>query len=66
MGLTVKEGKLQDERMPLLKEWLANPLMRAPGLDDRAHRNLVRAATHSSLAKKEGCTDGVWTADINW
>jgi hypothetical protein len=41
-----KAGRLQDERLPLLKEWLTNPFVRHPSLDDRAYRSLVRAATH--------------------
>jgi hypothetical protein len=39
-------GKLQDERLPLIKEWLTTPFVRNPVLDDRAYRNLVRAASH--------------------
>jgi hypothetical protein len=45
-----RSGRLQDERLPLLKEWLATPLVRNPILDDREHRNLVRAATHFFLS----------------
>ena len=41
-----KGGKLQDEKLPLLKEWLSNPFVKIPGLDDREYRKLVRAATH--------------------
>ena len=41
-----KTAKLQDERLPLIKEWLSNPLVRNPTLDDREFRKLVRAATH--------------------
>ena len=41
-----KTGKLQDERLPLLKEWLTKPLVRDPSLDDRAFRSLLRTATH--------------------
>ena len=41
-----KAGKMQDDRIPFLKEWLTNPLVRVSGLDERAHRNLVRTATH--------------------
>ena len=41
-----KTAKLQDEQLPLIKEWLANPFVRNPVLDDREYRKLVRAATH--------------------
>ena len=41
-----KGGMSQDERLPLLKEWLTNPFVKNPSLDDRAYRSLVRAATH--------------------
>ena len=41
-----KSGKLQDERLPLIKQWLTNPLVRIPDLDERQHRNLVRTASH--------------------
>ena len=41
-----KTAKLQDERLPLIKAWLTNPLVRDPALDDREFRKLVRAATH--------------------
>jgi hypothetical protein len=41
-----KTAKLQDERLPFIKEWLTNPLVRNPVLDEREFRKLVRAATH--------------------
>ena len=41
-----KSRRMQDERLPVLKQWLKNPLVRIPGLDDRARRNLVRTASH--------------------
>ena len=41
----IKSGKMQDERIPLLKEWLNNLLVQIPGLDERAHRSLVMTAT---------------------
>jgi Integrase zinc binding domain/RNase H-like domain found in reverse transcriptase len=46
-----KAGKMHDERLPLIKEWLANPFVRNPSLDDRAYRNLVRAATHFFISE---------------
>ena len=50
--LRTKAGKAQDDRLPLLKEWLSNPLTRIPGLDDKAHRRLVRAASHFFITKE--------------
>ena len=45
-------GKMQDERLPLLKRWLTNPLARITELDEKAHRNLVRTATHFFITKE--------------
>lgn len=45
-----KTGRAQDERLPLIKEWLSEPFASKPGLDERTHRNLVRAATHFFLS----------------
>jgi len=47
--LRSKTAKLQEERLPLIKEWLANPHARNPALDDREYRKLVRAASHFFL-----------------
>ena len=47
--LRSKTAKLQDERLPLIKEWLANPFVRNPVLDDREYQKLVRMATHFFL-----------------
>ena len=49
--LRSKTAKLQDERLPLVKEWLANPFVRNPVLDDREYRKLVRTATHFFLTE---------------
>ena len=46
-----KTAKLQDDRLPLLKEWLANPFVRDPVLDIREYRKLVRTATHFFMTK---------------
>ena len=46
-----KTAKLQDERMPLIKEWLTHPFVKNPSLDDREYRKLVRAATHFFLTE---------------
>ena len=47
-----KTARLQDERIPLIKEWLTNPLVRNPKLDEREFRKLVRAATHFFMTKE--------------
>ena len=46
-----KTAKLQDEKLPLIKEWLTNPFVRNPALDEREYRKLVRRATHFFLTK---------------
>jgi hypothetical protein len=46
-----KAGKMQDERLPLLKMWLSKPLVRIPDLDEREHRKLVRTATHFFMSE---------------
>jgi hypothetical protein len=47
-----KTARLQDERLPLIKSWLSNPLQRVDALDDREHRKLVRAASHFFMTKE--------------
>ena len=47
-----KEGKLQDERLPLIRQWLKDPLQRPSNLDDRQFRNLVRALAQFFLTKE--------------
>ena len=39
-------GKSQDERLPILKDWLKNPLKRPAGYDEQQMRNLIRTASH--------------------
>ena len=46
-----KGAKLQDERFPVLIEWLTNPFVRPKGLDDVEYRKLVRTATHFFVNK---------------
>ena len=41
-----KSGKLQDDRLPILKDWLLNPLKQPEGYDDKMMRNLIRTASH--------------------
>ena len=48
-----KTRRTQDDRLPIIKKWLFNPLAHIPGLDDREHRNLVRLATHFFVTKKD-------------
>ena len=50
--LRTKSGRAQDDRLPIIKKWLSNPLARIPGLDDRAHRHLVRSASHFFVTKE--------------
>jgi hypothetical protein len=47
-----KSGKAQDERLPIIKDWLSKPLARIPGFDDKAHRRLVRSASHFFVTKE--------------
>jgi hypothetical protein len=47
-----KSGKLQDERLPVLKNWLINPLTKPAGYDEQMMRNLIRAAFHFFVDKK--------------
>ena len=47
-----KEGKLQDEHLPLIKQWLKDPLQRPSNLDDRQFRNIVRASSQFFLTKE--------------
>jgi hypothetical protein len=45
-GHRTRTGKLQDERLPILKELLVNPLKRPQDCDDRMLRSLLRTASH--------------------
>lgn len=45
-GHRTRSGKLQDERLPILKDWLVNPLQLPSGYDERMLRSLMRAASH--------------------
>ena len=47
-----KEGKLQDECLPLIRQWLKDPLQRPSNLDDRQFQNLVRASAQFFLTKE--------------
>ena len=46
------KGKLQDRRLPLIMQWLKDPLQRLSNLDDRQFRNLVRASSQFFLTKE--------------
>ena len=50
--LRTKTAILQDDRLPLIKEWLANPFVKNPVLDVKAYRKLVRTATHFFLTEE--------------
>src|SRR5271156_3566855 len=41
-----ESGKSQDERLPVIREWLTDPLKRPIGYDDGMMRNLIRTVTH--------------------
>ena len=47
-----KEGKLQDEHLLLIRQWLKDPLQRPSNLDARQFRNLVRASSQFFLTKE--------------
>ena len=47
-----KSGKLQDDRLPVLKDWLLNPLKRPDGYNDKLMRNLIRTASHFFVTKE--------------
>jgi Integrase zinc binding domain len=47
-----KEGKLQDECLLLIRQWLKDPLQRPSNLDDRQFWNLVRASSQFFLTKE--------------
>src|SRR5277367_1839933 len=47
-----RSGKLQDERLPMLKDWLADPLKRPGIADDRLIRSLIRSASHFFVTKE--------------
>ena len=47
-----KEGLLQDERLPMIRDWLLNPTERPDGMDDNQLRNLIRAAGHFFVTKE--------------
>jgi len=47
-----KSGKLQDDRLPILKDWLLNPLKQPEGYDDKSMRNLIRTASHFFVTKE--------------
>ena len=44
-----KTAKLQDDRLPLIKEWLRDPSLRPEGLDDRQYLRFARQASNFFL-----------------
>ena len=47
-----ESGKSQDERLPILREWLKDPLKRPVGYDDSMMRKLIRTASHFFITLK--------------
>ena len=47
-----KEGRLQDERLPMIKGWLRNPLAEPKGLDEKQLKNFIRAASHFFVTRE--------------
>ena len=45
-------GKLQDERLPLIKQWLRNPFVRPEGIDEANYIKIVRAARRFFIDKE--------------
>lgn len=41
-----KSGLAQDDRLPLIKEWLQRPFVKPADMDEHGYRKLVRMATH--------------------
>jgi hypothetical protein len=41
-----RTGRMQDERLPLLKQWLQKPFVKPADMEEYEYRKLVRAATH--------------------
>src|SRR5271156_4162168 len=41
-----ESGKSQDERLPVTKEWLKEPLNRPVGYDEKMMRTLIRTTSH--------------------
>ena len=51
-GHRTKMGKMQDDRFPLIKEWLQKPFVKPAELEEHEYRKLVRMATHFFVGKK--------------
>src|SRR5271168_4267232 len=47
-----RSGTLQDERLPILRDWLVDPLTRPEIADDRLMRSLIRSASHFFVTKE--------------
>jgi RNase H-like domain found in reverse transcriptase len=47
-----ESGKSQDERLPIIREWLKEPLKRPSGYDDKKMRTLIRAASHFFITQE--------------
>jgi hypothetical protein len=51
-GHRTNSGRAQDERLPVIKDWLAEPLKRPLGYDDKMMRSLIRSASHFFVTKE--------------
>src|SRR5271169_6392211 len=45
-------GKFQDDRLPVIREWLVNPLKRPPGYNEQMMRSLIRVAPHFFITEE--------------
>ena len=48
-----KTGMLQDEDIPVIKQWLIDPLKRPANMDERKLRRMIRTASHFFVTKDE-------------
>ena len=51
-GQRTKSGMTQDNRLPLVKEWLRRPFVKPASMDEHEYRKLARAATHFFMDNK--------------
>ena len=51
-GHRTKSGKLQDDRLPVLRNWLIKPLKHPEGYDKKMMQSLIHAASHFFVSKE--------------
>ena len=51
-GHRTKSGKLQDDQLPVLRNWLIEPLKRPEGYDEKIMWSLIHAASHFFVSKE--------------